>query len=226
MRDDSVLFCGRKDDSLSDQLIHFLTKRFANVDVSLGSRPNEPLAPALQNWSGDYILSFRSLSILPVSLLKRARVAALNFHPGPPEYPGIGCINFALYDGASEFGVTCHHMEEKPDSGAIVIVRYFEIAPEDNVESLLNRTHLHLVSQFKEVVQNIASGIPLGESRQSWRGKATTRRDMERLYRLPPDIDGRELMRRIRATSYRNFQPWIELHGCRFQLAENETSGQ
>src|SRR5438309_8525630 len=70
-----------------------------------GSRTDPFPASAISHeWSG--VLSFVSPWIVPRALLSRARVA-LNFHPGPVEYPGIGCYNFALYEGATTYGAVC-----------------------------------------------------------------------------------------------------------------------
>jgi hypothetical protein len=41
-------------------------------------------------------------------MIGRAAIAAVNFHPGPPNYRGTGCVNFALYDGADAYGCTSH----------------------------------------------------------------------------------------------------------------------
>ena len=49
-------------------------------------------------WKGDYIVSFLSPWVISNSLLNRAKKASINFHPAPPEYPGIGCTNFAIYE--------------------------------------------------------------------------------------------------------------------------------
>ena len=35
-----------------------------------------------------------------IFLIKRCKIAAINFHPGPPQYRGIGCINYALFEKA------------------------------------------------------------------------------------------------------------------------------
>ena len=40
-----------------------------------------------------------------------------------PKYPGSGCINWALYDNAEDFGVTAHLMT-KVDDGPIIKVAY------------------------------------------------------------------------------------------------------
>ena len=59
---------------------------------------SERISEKILNWKSDYILSYRSLFILPKELIENAKYAAINFHPAPPEYTGSGCINFALYE--------------------------------------------------------------------------------------------------------------------------------
>ena len=83
-------------------------------------------------------MSYLARWIVPAPLLARA-VLALNFHPGPPEYPGYGCNNFAIYEGAREYGVTCHHMAPRVDTGAIVEVLRFPVLDSDNAGTLLAR---------------------------------------------------------------------------------------
>ena len=68
------------------------------VSVVWSSKRGEKLPDVLHWLEVDYILSFRSQSILPESLLKIPKFYSINFHPGPPEYPGTGCFNFAIYE--------------------------------------------------------------------------------------------------------------------------------
>lgn len=82
-------------------------------------------------------------------------MAAINFHPAPPEYPGSGCINFALYDNAQEYGVTAHLMNEKIDNGRILEVRRFPIGKLDDLESLLSRTHRELTNLCLDFINYI-----------------------------------------------------------------------
>ena len=46
----------------------------------------------------DYIFVLRSHFILKKKLINQAKYAAINFHPGPPRYRGIGCVNYAIYE--------------------------------------------------------------------------------------------------------------------------------
>src|SRR4030095_109021 len=97
------------------------------------SERSQPFPQDLHNWKGDLIISYLSQWIIPQLLLEKAAVAALNFHPGPPEYPGIGCTNFAIYDNVDEFGVTCHHMAARVDTGKIIAVKRFPVYESETV---------------------------------------------------------------------------------------------
>src|SRR5512143_1330310 len=117
----SLLFLGKADDKDCARALAFCQKSFPSVSFCLG-RWGDPLPPEIRAWKGDYIISYLSRWVVPAELLSRARKAAINFHPASPEYPGIGCNNFALYEDAKEYGATCHHMASTVDTGKIIAV--------------------------------------------------------------------------------------------------------
>jgi len=158
-------------------------------------------------------------------MLETARIAAINFHPAPVEYPGSGCINWALYDNASHYGVTAHLMAEKVDSGPVIECRRFAILPEDGVASLLARTHAQAFALLADVTTGLARGgqaylqAQLAAARdERWRGPARRIRDLDALQRIDPACTREELERIIRATYVEGFPPEIRLHGYRFIL--------
>ncbi len=196
---------------------HYLRTNIRDVGSFTGER-GEGLPSAAGDWSGDYVISFVSPWIVPASLLSRARLAALNFHPGPPEYPGIGCYNFALYDEVSEYGVTCHHMAPKVDSGAIAAVRRFPVLPTDTVETLKDRSMVTMLQLFYEVVSAIASGADLPASDERWQRRPYTRRELEELGRVTPEMDAREVHRRVRAMRFPGYPgAFIDIAGVTFR---------
>jgi len=162
---------------------------------------------------------------LPKHLIERAKIAAVNFHPASVDYPGSGCLNFALYDGTKEYGVTAHLMNEKVDNGAILECRRFTVLPLDSVDTLLSRTHLKLTDLFFDVVTDLVLGgkdaldkkikSSVGEK---WRGDATKMKDFERLQRVPVNVNEEELEKIIRATYTEKFPPYINLFGYEFVL--------
>jgi methionyl-tRNA formyltransferase len=106
--------------------VSFCRQHFSDMTVCIGSW-GDPIPEEMKNWEGDYIVSFLSRWIVPEKVLKSAAMASINFHPAPPEYPGVGCYNFALYNEDATYGVTCHHMAPKVDSGNIIDVMRFPL---------------------------------------------------------------------------------------------------
>ncbi len=212
----TLLFLGKADDPDCARALDFCRANFAPLTICLG-RWGDPFPAAARTWHGDYIISYLSRWIVPPEVLERARIAAINFHPASPEYPGIGCNNFALYEGATHYGVTCHHMVPKVDSGPIIAVRRFPIYPNDDVAALLERTYSNQIALFFEIADLMAEGEPLPKSAETWTRPAFTRKQFEELFRISPDMAAEEIARRIRAVSYGAYQPFVEVAGHRFE---------
>lgn len=213
----SVLFLGKKDDPQCSAALRFSADRFSSVTSCLGDW-GDPAPPELTRWTGDYIISYLSRWVIPRQALSRARIAAINFHPAPPEYPGIGCTNFALYDEVSEYGVTCHHMAPAVDSGAIIAVRRFPVLPTDDVASLLTRTYDEQLALFYEIAGLIADGNALPASAERWARRPFTRAEFDELCRITPDMSKEEVRRRVRATTFGRWRPVVDIHGYVFEL--------
>jgi methionyl-tRNA formyltransferase len=175
--------------------------------------------PELDDEAGyDYVISYLCPHIVPERVLQKAQVAALNFHPGPPDYPGIGCTNFALYDGVGSFGVTCHHMAKKVDTGHLIRVLRFPIYESDNVLSLTRRCYVYIAQLFYEIVDLILEGKPLPVAAESWTRPPLRRAELDALCRITPELDASEVERRIRATTYPGYPgPFVEVAGRRFE---------
>ena len=153
----SILFLGKADDPYCARALAFCQEHSTQVTFCLGNW-GDPLPEKIHRWEGDYIISYLSRWVIPADLLVRARKAAINFHPASPEYPGIGCNNFALYENASEYGVTCHHMAPKVDTGGIIAVSRFPILASDGVSELLQRTYETQIALFLEIAALIVEG--------------------------------------------------------------------
>ena len=212
----SLLFLGKAGDADCARALEFCHEIFPQVTHCLG-KWGDPLTEDVRRWEGDYIISYLSRWVVPEELLKRARLAAINFHPASPEYPGIGCTNFALYENAKEYGATCHHMAGKVDTGRIIAVRRFPVYPEDDIAALLKRTYEHQIALFFEIARRIADGKPLPVSSETWTRPPFTRKQFNELFRITPDMPKDEIARRVRAVSYEPYQPYVEIEGYRFE---------
>jgi methionyl-tRNA formyltransferase len=214
---DSILFLGKEDDEYCDRAFKFVSDNFENV-TSYRSIWGQALPAEIHDWHGNYLLSYLCRWVVPVSIIQSASKAAINFHPASPEYPGLGCTNYALYDDVSEYGVTCHHLAKKVDTGKIISVKRFPVFASDNVDSLLRRSYEFQLVLFYEIVGTILNGQPLSESNEIWTGQHHSREEFNKLGVIRPDMSDDEIARRVRAFSYGVFQPTVDISGFRFEL--------
>lgn len=218
-----VLFLGKKNDELCEQALAHIQKYFGEVEHHLGEW-GDPLPETAKVWQGDLIISYLSRWVVPEYLLRRANFASINFHPASPEYPGIGCVNFALYDGVSEYGVTCHHMEKVVDTGDIIRVKRFPVEDVDSVETLLQKSYEHQIELFYEIIDEMMKHGTLPTSQDAWSRLPYTRKEFHDLFIIEPNMTPLEIERRIRAVSYGERQPAIKLHGRIFRFVPTESS--
>ena len=181
--------------------------------------------PVEHDFRCDWLVSYVCPWVLPAKGLGQAR-HNINFHPGPPNYPGTGCYNFALYNGESEYGVTAHEMLPVVDSGTIYAVRRFPILPDDSVDRLQDRGNGIMFKLFEEMLALLAKGnstLQPAEPPERWHPtkKATTTKDLDRLRVIPLDATPDEIDRRARAMAHRRYPTGgacVQLHGRRFYI--------
>lgn len=213
----SILFLA-KEKPFSKDAAELARASIKEADIYFGVLSDPFPETALQK-EYDYVVSYISPWIVPKEVLARAKVAAINFHPGPPEYPGTGCTNFAIYDGAKEFGITVHYMMEKVDSGVIIMVKRFPILPDDTVYSLTQRCYEHIFAAFKELLPYMVHSALLPQSEERWMRKPYTRKELNELCRIAKDMSDEEIQRRVRATTYPGMPgAYIELGGVKFAV--------
>lgn len=214
-KDMSVLFLA-KEKPFAMEAAALVRAHLNEADIYFGAL-GDPFPAAALEKEYDYVISYISPWIVPKEVLARARIAAINLHPGPPEYPGVGCTNFAIYDGAKEFGITVHQMAEKVDSGAIIMVKHFPILSNDTVYSLTQRCYEHIFAAFKELLPYMVHSALLPQSEERWMRKPYTRKELNELCRITKDMSDEEIKRRVRATTYPGMPgAYIELGGTKF----------
>ena len=215
-----LLFVGKRDDPLTEEAAAYVRQHVNQCHV-LTARRGDPLPRDIDGLSGEYIISYLSPLIIPGHLLDRCTDAAMNFHPGPPAYPGIGCTNFALYNDETEYGVTCHHMAPAVDTGPIIAVKRFPVCPTDTVQSLTQRCHAEIATLFLEIMALILNREPLPRSPETWTRKPYRRRELEALCKITPEMTSHEVARRVRAVTFPGAPgAFIELHGHRFEYEQ------
>ena len=108
----------------------------------------------------DVVISFLFWKLVREPLLSLGRLGCLNFHPAPlPDFRGLGGYNVAILEGVDQWGVSCHFMDERFDTGDIVEVERFPIdAERETAFSLDLQSQARLVELFKRVMERVVAG--------------------------------------------------------------------
>lgn len=171
------------------------------------------------------LIAFTTSVIVPPDVLAGLGHGAYNFHPGPPEYPGLSPAQFAVYEGARSFGATVHRMAPQVDAGPIVAVSRFDVPYGATLSDLETGAFQQLARLFWDLSSLMAiDGSPLPELAIEWGRQRSTRLSTAAMCAIPTDIDPGELRRRVAAfaKSPYGLSPTVTLHGYRFRLEIDE----
>ena len=171
--------------------------------------------------AGARLIGFATGVVVPAGVLSQLGYGAYNFHPGPPAYPGLCPAQLAVYDAATEFGVTAHKMVARVDAGPIVGTILFPVRPGSNVHDVELAAFTRLMQLFWQLAPLLADDPePLGDLPLAWGTRRSSRRTLRTMCEIPLDIAAYELDRRIGAFGQTPFDivPTITLHGYRFRL--------
>lgn len=182
------------------------------------SLPSE-LVSLTQESEIDFLFNFLSPMIIPGSVLGAVKRASINFHPAPPEWPGVGSASYAIYENDRTFGVTAHVMTEKIDAGPIVRVIRFPIFPADTCDRLFGRALNYSLILFYEVLSEIGQSGAVPSTGETWKRRTLTRAQFEKWITVSPQDPSDEIQRKVRAVRHSRFPgPFIEVAGLRFEL--------
>ena len=122
----------------------------------------------------DLVISFLFWKLIREPLLSVGRIGCLNFHPAPlPDFRGLGGYNIAILEGLSEWGVSCHFVDEGFDTGDLVEVDRFPIDQQaETAFSLDLRSQEQLLALFRRLMAKALAGEDL--PRQPRPGRAGT----------------------------------------------------
>ena len=212
-----ICFLTKIEKSGVKEAIAYTEKITKDIDVFHGDS-TDPFPAKATKENYDLFISYISPWIVPKAVLDKTKRWNVNFHPGPPEYPGIGCLNFAIYDSAKHFGATAHIMEPKVDTGKIIGVKRFSMTEKETVETLSKKTYEAQLSLYKDIIDYIMVNNCLPKCDETWKRKPFKRSELEDLATINMKMTEKEIKKRIRATYFRGKPaPFIELHGHRFE---------
>ena len=173
----------------------------------------------------DLVVSFLFWNRIREPLISLGRFGAVNLHPAPlPDLRGVGGYNVVLLEGRREWGVSCHFVDERIDTGDLVEVERFPIDPgRETALSLDMLSQERLLALFQRVMEGALSGAALPREPQG-EGRYVSRAELEELRLVRP---GDDLERKLRAFWY---PPWpgavVELEGRRVTLVDDGLLGE
>jgi methionyl-tRNA formyltransferase len=217
MFDTIILLAGSAEQSTMPLVLGGHNPRLAIITVGTAAE----LAALSDDWlARARLISFVTAEIVAKRTLDRLGYGAINFHPGPPSYPGWAPAHFALYDRATEFGATAHLMVEQVDAGAIVDAALFPIPAGISVLGLEGLAYAHLAQLFWRMAKSLATDAsPPPPVPIKWGSRKYSRRAYRAICDIPLDIPKDELERRIAVFGGNHFgmSPTINLHGIEFR---------
>lgn len=151
----------------------FLFSPVKDKALSLGLPVYQPVSlrkdyQFIINLKPDYIVTAAYGQMLPEELLNL--IESINVHGSLlPSYRGGAPIQYALFDGLKETGITIMYMAYRMDSGDIIKQASLAIDDDDNTKTLTSKLSLLGVRLLEEVLTDLTQGkvirIPQDESK-------------------------------------------------------------
>ena len=162
----------------------------------------------------DFVISYMYRHLVKGDVIAMAKRAAINFHAGPlPGYGGWAFYNVAILENASEYGCTCHYMDEGFDTGPIFKVRKFPVTTSletaCSLERKTQREMIKLFIDFCEIVETQET-LPF-EAQDKTKFRYLKQAEFDALKRIPHDADNETIQRYARAF-------WFPPYECAYTM--------
>jgi methionyl-tRNA formyltransferase len=215
---------GRSNCIYSKKIKNFLKKNSEKFFYFESNKIYEKINKKYLKIKYDYIFCFRSYYILKKNILKKVKKVAINFHAGPPEYRGLGCVNYAIYENSRFYGCTAHLINKKIDNGKIIDVKKFKINRKLSISQILTKTYKIMFAQAISIIKNIQrnpyyiQNQILKNKDIKWSKKIKKLKDLNNFYKINKNIKKNNFLKKIRSTNTVKFKPYIKLYGRKFIL--------
>ena len=82
------------------------------------------------------------------------------------------------------------------------------------------RTYDYQLELFFDVMKKILDGQELKPKGEEWTREPYTRQELNELYEITPEMDDQEIKRRIRATSFGKWKPYLKIGDFTFEYKD------
>tara|TARA_B100001540_G_C15654883_1_gene572809 strand:- start:229 stop:888 length:660 start_codon:yes stop_codon:yes gene_type:complete len=204
----------------SKKVILLCKKTFPKLDIFFSTNKKK-IPQKLKNKKYDLIISYLSTWVIPENILKKTKRFNINFHPGPPKYPGIGCFNYAIYNKDKTYSCTAHLMQKKVDSGKIIEISKFKISKNESIKTLSLKTYKKMFFLFKRVIKKI-KGNNISFKKIKWAKSTYKRIHLDNLSTIRIKVNNKEMDRFIRSTYFSGYSfPRVKINNHTFIYKKN-----
>ena len=142
--------------SLRDMRTRYQVEVVGSVDV------NRPATfEQIKEWQPDLILSIYLNQLIKADLIDLPSQGTLNIHPALlPRHRGLFPYFWVIAQGEAETGVTIHWVDEKFDTGDLLLQEKLSVTPEDTITSLSYRSAVLGADMVVRAVNLVSAGNP------------------------------------------------------------------
>ncbi len=126
------------------------------ISTYIGNPRKERASNEVKKLEVDVIISLNYLYLIPETLIKSAKICAVNFHGSLlPKYRGRTPHVWAIINGEKYSGVTVHLIEKEVDSGPIICQEKVEIYTYDTGASILKKFSVLYPKLLKNLLEKL-----------------------------------------------------------------------
>lgn len=127
---------------------------------------SEEVCDAVKQVAPDLCVISHFEKLIKKPLLEIPPMGFINLHPSLlPNYRGMAPQHWPIINGEKEAGISVHYVEEKADTGNIIVQRRFQLYPDMYVSDLQKVWLENYKSIMVEAIDNILKGNPTREQR-------------------------------------------------------------
>lgn len=133
-----------------------------NVPVIGSTNVNDPATiRQIEAWQPDLVLSIYLNQLIKPVLINLPPQGVLNIHPALlPRHRGLFPYFWVISNGEKETGVTIHWVDEKFDTGHLLLQEKIKVEPKDTILSLSYKSAVVGAEMLVEAVNLVAEGNP------------------------------------------------------------------